>query len=167
MTVMDSTEAQLRFGSALAASTDPAHPGHPLYVGSRSGRGGASVGGSGIVGSSSSHHHHHAGDRPTFSSSRGTSFAASHATLAPADPQANRRDFLTYALSLMRGHNSEHSDSLPVIDVSAMKHIAYVFDALIYFLRNGTQTISEDPAVDSRPSSVDDAFAVQVTFQIY
>jgi E3 ubiquitin-protein ligase EDD1 len=30
MTVMDSTEAQLRFGSALAASTDPAHPGKKI-----------------------------------------------------------------------------------------------------------------------------------------
>ena len=30
MTVMDSTEAQLRFGSALTNSTDPNQPGHPL-----------------------------------------------------------------------------------------------------------------------------------------
>ena len=106
MTVMDSTEAQLRFGSALAAVTDPAHPGHPLYVGARAGRGAASAAGTGNLGSSS--HHHHTTERPTFSSSRGTSFAASHAT-TPADPLANRRDFLTYALSLMRGHHSEHS----------------------------------------------------------
>ena len=30
MTVMDSTEAQLRFGSALSDTTDSAHPTHPL-----------------------------------------------------------------------------------------------------------------------------------------
>ena len=30
MLVLDSTEAQLRFGSALANSTDPNQPGHPL-----------------------------------------------------------------------------------------------------------------------------------------
>ena len=30
MLVMDSTEAQLRFGSALSNSTDPNQPGHPL-----------------------------------------------------------------------------------------------------------------------------------------
>ena len=30
MLVMDSTEAQLRFGSALANSTDPNQPGHPM-----------------------------------------------------------------------------------------------------------------------------------------
>ena len=30
MLVMDSTEAQLRFGSALVNSTDPNQPGHPL-----------------------------------------------------------------------------------------------------------------------------------------
>ena len=102
-----------------------------------------------------------------FSSYRTTASAASasHAS-APADPQANRRDFLTYALSLMRGHNSEHSDSLPVIDVSAMKHIAYVFDALVYFLRTGNQTVTEEAAAESRASSADDAFAqVKVCFR--
>ena len=76
-----------------------------------------------------------------------------------ADPTANRRDFLNYALSLMRGHNSEHLDSLPVLDVSAMKHIAYVFDALIYFLRNGSQNVAEETAVESCASSADDVFA--------
>lgn len=96
------------------------------------------------------------------SSTRGTSFAAAAAHASSVtDPTANRRDFLNYALSLMRGHNSEHSDSLPVIDVSAMKHIAYVFDALIYFLRNGSQNVTEESAVESRASSADDAF-VQV-----
>jgi len=37
----------------------------------------------------------------------------------------------------MRAHNSEHLDSLPVLDVSALKHIAYVLDALIYYMRSG------------------------------
>merc|ERR1719481_2040924 len=59
MTILDSTEAQLRFGSALSSVTDANHP--------------------------------------------------------------------------------EHSDSLPVLDVSALKHIAYVFDALIYYMRSGTE----------------------------
>ena len=52
------------------------------------------------------------------------------------------------------------ADSLPVLDVSAMKHIAYVFDALIYFLRNATtQSVTDETAPDSRPSSVDESFA--------
>lgn len=38
----------------------------------------------------------------------------------------------------MRAHNNEHLDSLPVLDVSALKHVAYVFDALIYFMRSGS-----------------------------
>ena len=29
--VMDSTEAQLRFGSSLSEATDPSHPGHPMH----------------------------------------------------------------------------------------------------------------------------------------
>lgn len=32
MTVMDATEAQLRFGVSLTRSADPAHPEHPLNV---------------------------------------------------------------------------------------------------------------------------------------
>jgi E3 ubiquitin-protein ligase EDD1 len=37
----------------------------------------------------------------------------------------------------MRSHNDEHSDSLPSLDISAMRHVAYVFDALIYYMRSG------------------------------
>lgn len=61
-----------------------------------------------------------------------------------ADPQSARRDFLSYCLSLMRAHNAEHLDSLPVLDVSALKHIAYVFDALIYYMRSGTESPDAD-----------------------
>ena len=56
------------------------------------------------------------------------------------DGNSARRDFLNYALSLMRSHNEEHSDTLPVIDISALKHVAYVLDALIYYIRSGTDT---------------------------
>lgn len=60
--------------------------------------------------------------------------------LIGGDTHAARREFLSYCLSLMRAHNSEHLDSLPVLDVSALKHVAYVFDALIYFMRSGDGT---------------------------
>jgi hypothetical protein len=59
------------------------------------------------------------------------------------DPNAARREFLTYCLSLMRAHNNEHRDSLPVLDVSALKHVAYVFDTLIYNMRASTGEISQ------------------------
>jgi len=67
---------------------------------------------------------------------------------AAADASANRRDFLQYALSLMRGHNGEHADSLPVVDVSAMKHVAYVFDSLIYYMRAGDMSEEANPVKD-------------------
>jgi len=38
----------------------------------------------------------------------------------------------------MRAHNNEHGDSLPVLDVSSLKHVAYVLDALVYYLRADT-----------------------------
>ena len=39
----------------------------------------------------------------------------------------------------MRAHNGEHSDTLRS-DVSSLKHIAYVFDALIYYMRSGNES---------------------------
>jgi hypothetical protein len=31
LTVMDATEAQLRFGASLTSTSDPSHPSHPLH----------------------------------------------------------------------------------------------------------------------------------------
>lgn len=59
------------------------------------------------------------------------------------DAHSARREFLSYCLSLMRAHNSEHLDSLPILDVSALKHVAYVFDALIYYMRSGSSESAE------------------------
>lgn len=53
--------------------------------------------------------------------------------------QTARREFLTYALSLMRSHSSEHRDSLPVLDVTALRHIAYVLDGIIFYMRAGKE----------------------------
>lgn len=116
MTILDSTEAQLRFGSALSSLTDSLLP---------SGSGSSTSAGLGRS----------AAARAAERGYTGTSRAAA----GSSDPGQNRKDFLTYALSLMRAHNGEHSDSLPVLDVSALKHIAYVFDALIYYMRSGTE----------------------------
>eukprot|EP00095_Tigriopus_kingsejongensis_P009543 maker-scaffold114_size351134-snap-gene-1.12 protein:Tk09543 transcript:maker-scaffold114_size351134-snap-gene-1.12-mRNA-1 annotation:"e3 ubiquitin-protein ligase hyd" len=113
MAVMDSTEAQLRFGSALSYSTDLAPAQNP--------------------------------NNPTPGRTR-TGFQSRAGSLASGQDTAhNRRDFLNYALSLMRAHNAEHSDSLPVLDVASMKHIAYVFDALIYYMRSGTDAQEDSP----------------------
>ena len=67
-----------------------------------------------------------------------------------------RQDFLEYVLSLMRGYNSEHGDTLPKLDVSALRHVAYVMDALIYYLRNNPDTISNHVG----SSSIDGAVAI-------
>jgi E3 ubiquitin-protein ligase EDD1 len=109
MSILDSTEAQLRFGSALSSATDS---------------GSMTISAMGVNrGSRSS-----AGDR---------GYLGRASTSSSTDPVVSRRDFLTYALSLMRAHSSEHSDSLPVLDVSALKHVAYVLDALVYCMRAG------------------------------
>lgn len=120
LTVMDSTEAQLRFGASLTNSADPSHPLHPL------------------------HSPHHQSTAASGSGSGTTNTAGGSSSLGigvlNTDNQSARREFLTYCLSLMRAHNSEHRDSLPVLDVTALKHIAYVLDAIIYYMRSGTDS---------------------------
>uniref|UniRef100_A0A8D8RW40 E3 ubiquitin-protein ligase hyd n=1 Tax=Cacopsylla melanoneura TaxID=428564 RepID=A0A8D8RW40_9HEMI len=153
VTVMDSTEAQLRFGASLTNSSDPSHPSHPLYQnpsgassssaqssgpgGRSSGVGGIAAATGGGVGGSGSSSHHHAHHRSSGSGS----------STQNVEP---RREFLSYCLSLMRAHNSEHADSLPVLDVSSLRHVAYVLDALVYYMRSG----SSDMTTPSRPTPV-------------
>ena len=48
---------------------------------------------------------------------------------------AGRRDAVSYVVSVLRANSNEHCDSLPELDVAAMKHVAYTLDALIGYLR--------------------------------
>ena len=131
MTVLDSTEAQLRFGSALSSITNDSS--------------------SGSTPSTSTNSSLRTGTRTTASD---RNYVTGRTAGSSSDPGQNRKDFLHYALSLMRAHNGEHSDSLPVLDVSALKHIAYVFDALIYYMRSGSDDIGGGRRPDELPSSL-------------
>ncbi|XP_076438030.1 E3 ubiquitin-protein ligase UBR5-like isoform X2 [Babylonia areolata] len=133
--IMDSTEAQLRFGSALSNSSDPSCPQHPLH---------------------SNHARANREPRPAprdeprplqVIDSRRRHRFGTLAIPSSTDGNSARRDFLSYALSLMRAHNDEHADSLPVIDISALRHSAYVFDALIYYMRT-TPEVDMEPLKD-------------------
>ncbi|BFZ21562.1 hypothetical protein BsWGS_24601 [Bradybaena similaris] len=120
--VMDSTEAQLRFGSALSNNTDPSCPQHPLhasYTRTQRERAGPP--------------REEARSLQVLDHNRRRLRFGTPAT--SSDGNSARRDFLSYALSLMRSHHDEHCDSLPVIDITALRHTAYVFDALIYYMR--------------------------------
>lgn len=165
---MDATEAQLRFGASLTHSTDPSHPLHPLHLNSaqtqstssslgglnvlsgtsqsrtrlidpNAGHSGGSGGGSGgttrIVGFSSNADNQRNFDRDNYA-------------------QSSRREFLTYALSLMRSHSSEHRDSLPVLDITALRHIAYVVDGIVFYMRSGKE--SEDKSDNNYWADADD-----------
>ncbi|KAH7947257.1 hypothetical protein HPB52_008998 [Rhipicephalus sanguineus] len=111
--VMDSTEAQLRFGCALSNHSDPSS----TLAAPRARRGLFE-------------------DRLVAAGSL-DGRRRNRLTTYGSEGVSARRDFLSYALSLMRAHNNEHFDSLPVMDVASLKHVAYVFDALIYFMRAG------------------------------
>lgn len=95
----------------------------PVAGGSRSGNGNSS---------SNSNNNSNSGNAPNSST-----FSESN--------QAAHRDFLNYTMSLMRAHSNEHYDSLPVLDVSSQKHIAYIFDAMMYYMRRGvSETVKRD-----------------------
>jgi len=152
--VMDATEAQLRFGSVLSNVTNPAHPSHPLHAsyvrGLRTATAAEQLGRteqhsltSAVVADSSR--------RRTARMNAGTTTAAS-----TVDGHSARRDFLSYALSLMRSHNDEHADNLPTLDITSLKHVAYVLDALIYYMRSGGGS-----DVDSMHDAANDAASVQ------
>ncbi|XP_030027136.2 E3 ubiquitin-protein ligase UBR5 isoform X2 [Manduca sexta] len=117
VTVMDATEAQLRFGASLTSNN------------------------AGTSGTDT--------NRSSVPATRRTPSLTSPATRIigfSEGPRARdreqgveagsaRREFLAYCLSLLRAHSAEHAEQLPVLDVAALKHVAYVLDALVYYMR--------------------------------
>ncbi|XP_031552973.1 E3 ubiquitin-protein ligase UBR5-like isoform X3 [Actinia tenebrosa] len=125
-TVMDCTESQLRFGLSLSSATDSTHPSHPLHE---------------------THQKAASRDRRTREDaallrSWENKRRRRHTTASVGTPDVGRQDFLLYLLSLLRGQCNEHGDTLPKLDVSSLRHVAYVMDALIYYLRNNPRAVS-------------------------
>ncbi|KAG4078397.1 hypothetical protein HA402_013107 [Bradysia odoriphaga] len=147
LTVMDATEAQLRFGASLTHSTDPSHPLHPLHPLNPSQPATSSINNLSVPPSGNYQPRRTATLESTQSTSSTSTRIVGFSTAS--DNQRNfdrdgvaqtaRREFLTYALSLMRSHSSEHRDSLPVLDVTALRHIAYVLDGIIFYMRAGKE----------------------------
>ncbi|XP_045489439.1 E3 ubiquitin-protein ligase hyd isoform X4 [Pieris rapae] len=117
VTVMDATEAQLRFGASLTsnnASTSTAEPSRAAAPTTRR--------------------------ATTFTTPATRIIGFSEAPRVRERDQgveagSARREFLAYCLSLLRAHSAEHAEQLPVMDVAALKHVAYVLDALVYYMR--------------------------------
>ncbi|XP_057195197.1 E3 ubiquitin-protein ligase UBR5-like isoform X3 [Triplophysa rosa] len=134
VSIMDSTEAQLRYGSALSSAGDPGHPSHPLHASQHTGR----------------RERMTAREEASLRTLEGRRRAATLLT-ARQGMMSARGDFLNYALSLMRSHNDEHSDVLPVLDVCSLKHMAYVFQALIYWIKAmNLQTTLDTTQIDRK-----------------
>ncbi|CAG4963257.1 unnamed protein product [Parnassius apollo] len=117
VTVMDATEAQLRFGASLTSN----NTGNSNADNNRSN---------------------------TTTARRTTSFTSPATRIIGfsegprtrdreqgVEAGSARREFLAYCLSLLRAHSAEHAEQLPVLDVAALKHVAYVLDALVYYMR--------------------------------
>ena len=39
----------------------------------------------------------------------------------------------------MRGSDSEHGDSLPKLEMTSLRHVAYILDAFVYYLRSNVK----------------------------
>ncbi|XP_048590266.1 E3 ubiquitin-protein ligase UBR5-like isoform X2 [Nematostella vectensis] len=138
-TVLDCTESQLRFGLSLSAATDSTHPSHPLHDPHPK------------TASKDRRVREDAAILRSWESKR----RRRQVTPSVSTPDAGRQDFLQYVLSLLRGQCNEHGDTLPKLDVSALRHVAYVLDALIYYLRNNPQAMSQwNVSSASPPTSI-------------
>lgn len=122
VTVMDATEAQLRFGASLTTTTTTSASGSDST--SRSNAPAAARRAAALV--------------PVPTRIIGLSDGPTRARdreQGVEPPGSARREFLAYCLSLLRAHSAEHAEQLPVMDVAALKHVAYVLDALVYYMR--------------------------------
>ncbi|EDV98558.1 E3 ubiquitin-protein ligase hyd [Drosophila grimshawi] len=122
-TVMDGTEAQLKFGAYLTNYTDPNHPLHPLNLSAQA-------------------------------TTSQTSTSTSSSVGVNVIGSSSRRDFFTYCLSLMRAHTSEHRDALPVLDITALRHMAYVLDAFVYYMRNDSSFYDRNDSIAGRVNNL-------------
>lgn len=159
LNVMDATEAQLRFGASLTNSTDASHPLHPLHLNPTQPQAAptnsSSLGGLNVLGGSSQPRTRlidpNTNASHSTNSTRIVGFSSNPESQRNFDrdnyAQSSRREFLTYALSLMRSHSSEHRDSLPVLDITALRHIAYVLDGMVFYMRSAKE--SENDKSDS------------------
>lgn len=144
---MDSTEGQLRFGCALTNSSTSLATSNPLtkfsYPTIQANRAWnrLSTATRNAIEVRLSNSNQTAPNRRTNATNSNNNSRFSSSQINDTTLTA-RRDFLSYAISLMRTHNNEHFDSLPILDVGSLKHVAYVFDALIYFVRVSNENIS-------------------------
>lgn len=140
LTVMDSTESQLKFGASLTTYDS---------------------GNSGAASALSQVARIRTTTTTTTNAWTRTGLSSDGRSIREREDAINaRREFLSYSLSLMRAHNTEHLDSLPVIDVSSLKHVAYVFDSLIYFLRSGSDTLGPTTTMKAEATTELDSLIV-------
>ena len=71
------------------------------------------------------------------------------------DASNGRQDYLSYLLSLMRSQENEHADSLPKVEITSLRHVTFILDAFIYYLR-GTQNIENCSFGDDEEEYNDD-----------
>ncbi len=59
-----------------------------------------------------------------------------HKSDSTSDLLQSRKDMFGYVLTLLRGQYEEHGGVLPALDMGAMEHLAWCFNALFYLLQH-------------------------------
>jgi len=142
--IMETTEAQLRFGASITAVSDPNHPQHPFYdnqvkTTKPATRTATNFG------------------NPLRALSENRRKKRAGASAAVVGETSNgRQDYLTYLLSLMRSQDGEHGDSLPTVEITSLRHVAFVLDAFIYYLR-ATQEMELSEGESSNDAKVENS----------
>ena len=62
----------------------------------------------------------------------------------------------------MRSHHNEHGDALPKLEITAMRHVAFILDAFIYYVRSKQQSsnssvevlVKKEPATELKSSKI-------------
>ncbi|XP_066917257.1 E3 ubiquitin-protein ligase UBR5-like isoform X2 [Clytia hemisphaerica] len=130
--VMEETEAKLRFGASLTSVSDLGHAQNTSNDTSSKSKSSRVLGSTG-AGSS-------AINNPLRSLQEGRRKKRSVASLtASIDSPNARHEYLSYILSLMRSHHDEHADALPKLEITSLRHVAYILDSFIYFVRSKQQ----------------------------
>ena len=56
-----------------------------------------------------------------------------------------------YLLSLLRGHHGEHGDTHPVLDLACCRHVVFLLDACLYYIKYNVRPLASSARRPQRP----------------
>ena len=62
----------------------------------------------------------------------------------------------------MRSHHDEHADALPKVDITSLRHVAYIMDSFIYYIRSREQSGDADGTLKKEDTEMEGSKAPKV-----